>query len=339
MKDHANPSPTDALMLLLRDESELRAACERSGISMDRARKLRDGLVHAIAPELPSSSGGRWTQVAVPITNSADAVAFFSSPIGDTMSHWTKSGLASHAFFVRKPPGILIRVELENPDDVGQVFDELLSALPARGHILPPNRSGEYLPESFLFGGAAGMELAHGFFTLDSIGVLQYLQAGSRPEFLLGPTEFSLLLLIETFGHLVADDWEHWDVWCRFDTTGRLLAMKSPARVTEETPRPDSAQAWIRARFRGEPAPLSDVEHRIMSDVRRSIGLLQAKVHEMRFEMDVPMRQVLPFWAAFHWNRMGFDLTTQRVLARLVVDSCAPHGQHGRTDSIYLPGA
>jgi len=285
-------------------------------------------IVEQLLGKRAEGDGSRWVQLGIRLDDARQVRSFFAADVGAALSLWTSPGVseerARHWFFVRKPPGVLVRAAVhmdERPEAVrATLFRLLVSVLGDGGSVA---NVGPYLPETHLFGGAAGTSLTHAAFTADSAAVSSYLSLVANGHNRLGSVDYSLLLLTTEFRALVADPWEHWDVWARFASTGRLptysLARSNPIP-------PHSAQRWVKECFSGTARPPAGSSEDVLVDrFAQALHSLARQAKQAQPMMEVHLRSVLPFWAAFHWNRMGFDLTTQQVTASLVRSTCSPH--------------
>lgn len=291
-------------------------------------------------PLAPGSDG--WMQVGFAVTDPSDVFGFFGSDLASLISDWATRERTRTAFFLRKPPGVVVRVGLsaarrDQVAETREIESELSRCLGNR--IVPHNRIGPYLPESFLMGGEAGTVLGHTFHALDSRAVLAHLRRQLAGDVGMPSVEFSLSLLFATFTALTGDPWEHWDVWCRFDTAGRLLSADPQLAGADRPASPQQtasdgkaegpncvrrrrAADWVRLHF--DPGPTVELRYEPLREFRDALPALASHAGQLAPQMSSHLRSVLPFWAAHHWNRMGFDLVTQRTLTELVIDSCDP---------------
>lgn len=327
----SEPEPALILAALLRDEDDTVAVAERCGLPPGSLTAWRTIVAHAGLEALRSAAtGAGWVQADLTLAAGPARSGRLAGVLADELEGWVGSGTAVNAWHLHKPPGVRLRVEGRREalrPSVAQVLDGLVADGTLEGW-----RFGEYLPEAHLFGGGTGMALAHRFFTADSLAVLAWDRARHEGTATLGPAELSFLLVDSWLGRLVPDPWERWDVWCRLRWTGRVLDQaRGPGGVGADLS-PD-AVAWVRAvrsfpgpwpgASRGEQAILDRHQRRmeeLASDAAAAVAAGRLPVH---------LRQVLPFWIVFHWNRMSFTLEAQRALTRVVIAALDPHGPPG----------
>lgn len=317
------------LGVLLRPEDDAARAAESVGLPADAVAAWRAAVVDAALAVLDTSVAPvGWVQVDLALGGTAASCAgVLAGPVADHLTEWTATGQATNAWFLHKPPGVRLRLEGDRRE-LRSLLAPVLDGLVATG-ALSGWRFGAYLPEAHLFGGSVGMGLAHRFFTADSLAVLAYERARLERTASLVPAELSFLLLDGCLARLVPDPWERWDVWCRLRWTGRVLDQaRTAGSVSSELA--GDAVAWVRAvrSFPGPWAGASRAEQVILDDYQRRIEALAESVAEVVRDGDLPvnLRQVLPFWIVFHWNRLSFTLEAQRALTRVVVAALDPRG-------------
>jgi thiopeptide-type bacteriocin biosynthesis protein len=221
-------------------------------------------------------------------------------------------------WFLRKPHGgPHLRLRLHPAP--GSELTELTCALYDRfeswrheGELLRVSRL-VYEPEVSIFGGAAGMDLAHELFWRDSLGYCR-----SAPHLLAGGFQFSAgvsAALLAGFFQGAGLDWfEQGDVW---RIVGRLRAATLPESVTDADAKP---VARLRSIFAGTDAAVaeaaSDVPeladwHLAFKDAGRALAAADG-----RGDLDVGLRRIIAVHVIFHWNRMGFGFAQQALLAQ-----------------------
>ncbi|HET7488916.1 MAG TPA: thiopeptide-type bacteriocin biosynthesis protein [Acidimicrobiales bacterium] len=317
--------PALILSVLLRDEDETAALAERRGIPAGALAAWRGAVSDAALAALDGAvAPACWVQADLALPHRPGAAGVLAGALAERAEDWLASGAASGAWHMQKPPGVRLRVEGDR-DTLRAAVAAALDAMVGDG-ALERWQFGAYLPESHLFGGTAGMALAHRFFTADSLAVLAWERARHDGTATLGPAEFSFLLVDSWLGRLVPDPWERWDVWCRLRWAGRVLDQpgQSPADLA-----PD-AVAWVRG-VRALPGPwpgASRGEQAILDRYQRRVDALADEVAAAVAAGTLPvhLRQVLPFWIVFHWNRMSFTLEAQRALTRVVIAALDPRG-------------
>jgi thiopeptide-type bacteriocin biosynthesis protein len=239
-------------------------------------------------------------------------------------------GLAEVFWFVRKQPGIRLRIEGSSPplrNALGDMLercrvDKLISAW----------SWGCYEPELYLFGGPAGLALAHRFFTADSFAVLGYYRLRLQQLIELTPTEFSFWATGCLWTQVVADRFELWDAWCRLEGTGRVSksAKIADCSIDNLPPAVIALAEVVRSPaldHAGLAAPVTEVLARYVAEAATIAVALRETA--ARGELDWFPRQLLPFWLIHHWNRMGFAATKQEELAQWMIVALNPHLRTG----------
>jgi len=271
-----------------------------------RARFLAAGCeaLRALEP------GERWIQIASALELDPGAARLLDNGLPELIETWIGEGKVIRFAFMHKPPGLRLRFSSCVPE-----FRDELAACSAQWGVGAWSFTF-YEPEQYQFGGPRGMDLAHDYFTIESIAVLKYKDAMRRGSTNLKDWQFSLLMLHELLNKVTGDRWELWDVWCNMQLTGRLAA---------EDLTPPSDLAELRAEmlpflFDASTATrkMTAREGQIWECYKENVAALVAKIREAgrTGQLLWPLRQILPFWVVFHWNRMGFGIERQRRLAR-----------------------
>jgi thiopeptide-type bacteriocin biosynthesis protein len=173
------------------------------------------------------------------------------------------------------------------------------------------------------FGGPEGLALAHEYFTRESVFVFEYQRLRLTTGVGLPAAAMSLVLLHMLLRQVTEDEWELWDVWTKMTLTGRLPAEPSldpgePVIARALALRPsllpllrDDERAFARA---------CPEEAAALRRYRQGLPALVQALRRARSEGALAwgLREILPFWIIFHWNRMGFDLLRQQQMALLM---------------------
>ncbi|GAB3410448.1 thiopeptide-type bacteriocin biosynthesis protein [Flindersiella endophytica] len=229
-----------------------------------------------------------------------------------------QAGAVDNWWFLRKPrdePHLRLRVHPAPGSDL----DELTGLLDAcfdewrQAHELVRSSRLVYEPEVSVFGGGTGMDLAHELFYRDSLGY-----CGSAPALSARGFEFaagvSAALVAGCFQGAGLDWFEQGDVW---RVVGLLRADTPPASVTEV----DLASvARLRSIFAGTDAAVAEAASEVPKLAEwqlafKHLGRALAEA-DARGELEIGIRRILAAHVVFHWNRMGFDLAQQALLAR-----------------------
>jgi thiopeptide-type bacteriocin biosynthesis protein len=241
------------------------------------------------------------------------------SDIGTRISAWLQEGPGRGFSFMHKAPGL--RVRFCGVDDgcagaLSEALDELMTDT-----TITAWTPGPYDAEVTQFGGATGLSLTHRWFTAESLAVLEHHRLLLDGTARIGSELFSLMLIDRLLRRL-CDAWERWDVWCKLALTGRLVD--------------DAAGAVDPSRSRATRLLLSH-QARILdaaSEPERTLfarydAALDELCPEIQAAVDAGqllwgLREILPFWMVFHWNRMAFDLDTQKSLAAMAAAALSP---------------
>jgi thiopeptide-type bacteriocin biosynthesis protein len=256
------------------------------------------------------SLGAWWIQVESTLADDVGGRALLDSDFIERVEAALAEKRIGAFAFMHKPPGIRLRFSTAD-SGFGAEVERWLPGSWTRG---------VYEPELHQFGGAVGTALAHRFFTLESLAVLRHKRRVAR-DAALSPYIFSLLTLHAIFRAAVEDIWEEWDLWCWHTLTGRLrpedltaaadlVSLRSELLPILDQPRThmtdEEGQEWVR-----------------YEESARSIGSSVAEASRTG-RLLWPLRQILPFWSIFHWNRMAFDAICQQRLAMLMVATLSP---------------
>ena len=208
-------------------------------------------------------------------------------------------------WLLRKDPGLRLRLDGElDPGLVRPGLERLRSAGLIAGWFM-----SVYEPEIHQFGGPAAMDAVHAYFDADTRALLIASQAAGRR---VTNTVLSLAILNDLFERSLGAREEVWDVWCNLQamyrghgrpgaaipalTLERLAAVAGPAEL--------ELVALYEAANRRLAAAL---------DAAWRAGALQCG-----------RRSILPFVAAFHWNRHGFELERMTTLADAMAAAWSP---------------
>jgi thiopeptide-type bacteriocin biosynthesis protein len=199
-------------------------------------------------------------------------------------------------FFMRKAPGVRLRFRAQGEAMTAIVtaaLDELvLSRAIARWF------PSCYEPETFQFGGAEAMELAHAHFSVDARAWWQWESLRRDGRAHCSAEVLSLAVLNDLFVRMLEGPEEVWDVWCQ------LALLHDGAPGVGRSPVP--------------VVRIGDLVHRVSADERelldRYTDANATFAHGMRALLEggkllFAFRLVLPYVGLFHWNRYGFSAT------------------------------
>ncbi|MGH8906598.1 MAG: thiopeptide-type bacteriocin biosynthesis protein [Egibacteraceae bacterium] len=267
-------------------------------------------MSHGTDPQPTSRS---WRQVSIQFDDYFAAEHAGVAHIGPEMTSAETAGLIASWFFIRKAPCWRLRF-LSSHDSAEQdattVIHQRLGTLRDAGHIAGWVET-IYEPETYAFGGAAAMDLAHHLFHADSRHILAYL-ASNRATSSEGRgdqrRELSILLCAILMRGAGQDWYEQGDIWARVAENRsippntpleRLRAMESDLRrlmTVNPSPASPLMTGWAAA---------FEEAGKALGDLARNGALRRGA------------RAVLAHHVIFHWNRIGLPYTTQSILANV----------------------
>jgi thiopeptide-type bacteriocin biosynthesis protein len=316
------PAVVDLVLESLRG-GDVAARCRQLGVSPEAFGAARRAFVSAgTAAVHEALPGERWLQLDVALDSRGELWRrFVCGSFQDDVADWLRRRPDSRFYFMHKPPGLRLRFAGADPP-LSRSLHALLESLGARSTALP------YDAEPHLFGGAAGLELAHHCFTLESAAVLAYHRLWLSGATRLGRSEFSLALLHQLLRAVTGDRWELWDVWCKLELAGRLPYPAGSSGWRDGAP-PAEAQAAALALLEDggvRRVGASPAEQEVLARWAAGVPALAADVARANQNGALlwGIREIVPFWVVFHWNRMAFSLDEQRRLALLMTHALSP---------------
>jgi thiopeptide-type bacteriocin biosynthesis protein len=229
------------------------------------------------------------------------------------------TGEAGDFFYMHKPPGL--RLRFRAAAGTGAELSGRLTALLAgwqRSGLIDGWRPGVYEPEEHLFGGPVSMRSVHRIFTADSMAWLGFHTAGRAA----GPAwALSLAQIRALFRALRIDGWEDRDVWDRLRwQAGRRLSPATAARP--ELARLASALRSAWSARQGPAGQLSPAGAELAAAYQAAV-LEEGKRWRTGYlasgDASVGARELAAFLIVFHWNRAGFPVTRQALLAEAML--------------------
>jgi thiopeptide-type bacteriocin biosynthesis protein len=261
-----------------------------------------------------------WLQADCSLFTTAGLEPHFPwAPLFETIQEWRSAQLIDRFWFVRKPPGL--RLRFREPQRRGAFQATLASWLLAaeRRNDIRGFKFTIYEPESYRFGGTAGMDVAHTLFDAASNLVLRF--HNDQPD-----AVSALQISIATSSDLLSrclDDWaEIWDVWCKLaavipvatvgkefegkELTGYLAGLSKLSEV-------------LGASWDNQCADIAKAHCKVASDIR---ALAQTGA------LSVGLRTWLVAAVTFDWNRLGLPMRLDELkyAVNLVREFLAPDG-------------
>lgn len=268
----------------------------------------------------PHSAGPSWHQVFIHFHDYAFAEHIGVVHIGPEMTSAETAGEITSWFVIRKNACWRLRF-LPAHDSIEQdaatFIHQRLDTLHDAGHIANWVET-IYEPETYTFGGAAGMNLAHHLFHADSRHILAYLASerastsGNRGD---QRRELSVLLCSILMRSAGQDWYEQGDIWAR-------VAEIRPAPPDTPLNRLSNLESGLRRLMTVDASPTSPLLHErgslaflsewaaAFADAGQALGDLARSGTLSR-----GVRALLAHHVIFHWNRLGLPYTTQSLLA------------------------
>ncbi|MEZ4447979.1 MAG: thiopeptide-type bacteriocin biosynthesis protein [Nannocystaceae bacterium] len=220
----------------------------------------------------------------------------------------------SCAWVLHKDPGL--RIRLGGVDLDPQVEPELAALLEDLGRrgVIEGFSTSIYEPERHLFGGDEAMDAVHRFFDADTAAMIAWegLQVGPAARPRIAPAVLALAVVHELFRRCLVVREEVWDVWCNVAELYRGYPGATPdlplVGLAEAHALAGPALAPIVAIYDPAIAELAAAFDRLWRSGRLSAG----------------RRAILPFVAAFTWNRLRIAPETIAALARGMVRAADP---------------
>lgn len=256
---------------------------------------------------------------------------FVDTVLGRVASVIRGARVAKGFFFMRKPPGLRLRLLVEpGSGEAEAAISGVLQALRREG-VVRRHYPSCYEPEVFQFGGAEAMAAVHALFQADTALYLRWAEARRAGRSALGAEVLSLATMNDLFLRVLGDSREEtWDVWCNVATLHALGPCEGPTTVP--------------------PITIGDLA-RIARWTQADRALLRAaassnRLFARRFEslhrrgkLRWAHRLVLPYIAIFHWNRFGMSETSRARMLGAMTSAFSPkhlpnHSHESRPDRL-----
>ncbi len=232
------------------------------------------------------------------------------------LSRWRTEHRFEQFFFMRKPPALRLRFRGAH---LAATLEPVLLAWLADAEARNLIRSfhfATYEPETFLFGGPLGMDIAHDQFDRDSQLTLEYERLVDEQQVGIDRAALSLALMHDLFTRFGADESEGWDIWQRIWHGHGCPELESPS--TEQR---DAARALVTGQARADmPIPLIEQGR---ADNEHIAGRLRAA--EVSGRLSIGPRAWLAMACTFHWNRLGLSFEARLPLLASMLSLLDPH--------------
>nr|WSY51819.1 thiopeptide-type bacteriocin biosynthesis protein [Streptomyces sp. NBC_00886] len=255
-------------------------------------------------------------QVNIEFTDYSAAERTFGTYLLPLLRQETETGTLVAWWFVRKHPCWRLRVTPGPATTIDGVTKPISTALDnavSRG-VVTRWWPSLYEPETTAFGGPIGMDIAHGLFHTDSIGVLDYLHRDNTDGRELFDPKATSLLVISLFLRAAHQEWsEQGDVWARVEAARPLTDDVPVKRVTAMTGAMHRLLTIDAVPTIAAGGPLAPIAEWI-AGFERAGRALSYSGREGRLALGI--RSILARHILFHWNRMGFTARQQAIWAR-----------------------
>ncbi|SBW22520.1 O-methyltransferase [Candidatus Protofrankia californiensis] len=261
---------------------------------------------------------GDWQQSVIEFTDRRTAEQVAVQDLRPALAAAQAEGLIAGWFFTRKHPCWRLRY-LPADSRADGFFADVLDGSATEGRIIGWT-AGIYEPETFAFGGAAAMDVAHELFSHDSRHILDYLARPSTPAAGardLGRRELAILLCSVLLRGAGTDWYEQGDVWAR-------VTQHRPAERT--APPAERLHILRPAVHRLMTVDASPASRLVDGGPLAAIGGWSAAFERAgqqladlarRGTLERGLRAILTHHVIFFWNRLGLSYAEQATLATL----------------------
>lgn len=214
-------------------------------------------------------------------------------------------------WFLRKPPGLRLRIGGALQPDAAVALDRVLDAAREAGCVAAWFYSA-YEPETHNFGGPGATEAVHRYFDADTRLYVERERLFAEGRIRLTSGVFCLAILSDLFVRTTGDDSEVWDVWRNLEHIYRNV-VAAPL----DLPRIDLRQ--LRGLVDAEEAAL-------LSEYAKAHGDLAGELDALwrRGALLWGRRAILPPVAAFLWNRHAVPAPTIAGTVRAMAREWSP---------------
>ncbi|GAA0988570.1 methyltransferase, FxLD system [Nocardiopsis tropica] len=240
--------------------------------------------------------------------------------LGPALERAHREGLVPSWWFIRKKPHWRLRYTGGRP--ARQFLDTELQQLHREGAV---ERwvHGVYEPETGVFGGAAGMALAHAVFCEDSRHFLAYLtRRDTAPDAELGRRELALLLGSAFLRGARLDWFEQADVWAKI---AALRALPQPFRMEEQLLSSARALMTLNPRPTAASGPLRHTSS--WAQVFTTAGAALADF-AAQGRLNRGLRAVCAHHLIFAFNRWGLPYRDQHILSHTAREAAMTDTTH-----------
>ncbi|HEX8346961.1 MAG TPA: methyltransferase, FxLD system [Actinoplanes sp.] len=246
----------------------------------------------------------RWYQIVVNCTDWQAAGDLATTRLQSLLTDAVDTGAITGWWYVRKGPLWRLRLQTgTGQESTPHVLLHQIAAMLAAEAPVVAFGDGLYEPETYRFGGEAGMDAAHELFIADSRHTLQYLAITNGPHH---RREIAVRLATRLMTAAGLDFYEQGDVWRQItDHRGGEGADPAPATTA-------AVHQLLTAAGESPTSPLTttpawpaafDTAGRTLAELAHHGDLTRG------------LRAVLTDHLLFHFNRIGISAADQRLLA------------------------
>lgn len=203
---------TDLVLERLRRPKTATAKARRIGLSPSTLEAATERFVNAGADALTQNlAGARWIGFGLELPDQLDSAAWdtpsFLAALYRVVRRWLREGCFTGFFFMIKPPGLRLRFQASDPES----FESRARGWFRRQGVAAYAHAQIYEPEEHQFGGAKGTEIAHRFFTADSLAALAFKTDAGRGQTRITGEWLSLYCLMPVLREIASDRFELWE--------------------------------------------------------------------------------------------------------------------------------
>ncbi|MGG2460144.1 thiopeptide-type bacteriocin biosynthesis protein [Streptomyces sp. RGM 3693] len=323
MEDSVSPNHLARSVLEVLAGVPLHQAAARAGTTTDDLSNAIEVYQAAgeQALEAQAEDAAGWYSVSIQFADWSTAEQTATTVLGPQLEQAQTTGALAGWWFLRKYPCWRLRCRpgpAATRTDAKNAVSNILDRLMAEG-VVDRWWQTIYEPESMVFGGSHGMDIAHDLFHADSRGVLDYVRRhdlNALSGTTLGRRELAVLLPSTLFFGAGQEPHEQADVWYRVEQL-RPLPSDTPAdRLAGMT-------AALQVLMHLDTSPTSPLfnEGGSLAFIAPWAAAFEKAGQRLSLAAHIGslprgVREILGHHVIFAWNRLGLDSRTQGILAR-----------------------
>ena len=272
-------------------------------------RDVRAGAATAVG------SGARWRSWRIEVPDVGFGRRLVAAELAPLLERLNRNGSVRRWWFLVKHDGAAhVRLRLLPADAAGGVTDAVEAALDVHREAGRVQRwcAVPYEPETVLFGGLVGIDLAHDLMHRDSVAAARWL-AEERDH----TQEASVIAIRALLTGADLDVFEQGDVWSRVADHRPIDAGRLEPVLARN----------LDAVGRLYLAPTDEVRELVGAGAWEVLDAWAVELHRSGRELAAAaragqlgrgQRAILATFVVFHWNRLGLSAAVQAGLAHLV---------------------